>query len=246
MGSCLSTDTAVYDPYKIPPPEHHYTHPPDPQQSRSTQSSDPPLPPPPDSSEEDSVETKSSDRELPPPPDPPEVDSVETKSSDHELPPPPDPPEKDSVERHEPFFSSYTKGTELGVGAFAIVFIGIHKKTGKEYAIKQIDREKMQWGERDALQDEIDNLVLLKGGPNIVQLYHVYQEPDDCFLVMEVLGGGELFDRILEKRTFTEKEARDVCRSMLDALNYMHERRVAHRDLKPENLLLKVRKNQFV
>jgi serine/threonine protein kinase len=104
----------------------------------------------------------------------------------------------------------------------------------------------MQWGERDNLQDEIANLLLLRDGPNIVQLYHVYQQPDDCFLVMELLGGGELFDRILEKRAFTEKEARDVCRSMLNALKYMHQRRVAHRDLKPENLLLKVRKHQFV
>ena len=62
-----------------------------------------------------------------------------------------------------------------------------------------------------------------------------------CYLVTELMLGGELFDRIIEKKTFTEKEARSCCRCMLSALEYMHERRVAHRDLKPENLLLAVR-----
>jgi serine/threonine protein kinase len=133
----------------------------------------------------------------------------------------------------------YTKGRELGSGGFAKVFIGIHNRTGQEYAVKQIDRRKMYWSDRDALEDEISNLLLLRDGPNIVQLYHIYEESNDCFLVMELLEGGELFDRILQKRTFTEKEARDVCKCMLNALKYMHERRVAHRDLKPENLLLK-------
>jgi serine/threonine protein kinase len=52
--------------------------------------------------------------------------------------------------------------------------------------------------------------------------------------------GGELFDRIIEKKIFSEKEARECCQCVLSALEYMHERRVAHRDLKPENLLLAV------
>ena len=62
-----------------------------------------------------------------------------------------------------------------------------------------------------------------------------------CHLVVELMEGGELFDRIIEKRTFTEREARDSIRCVLEALKYMHDRRVVHRDLKPENLLLKLR-----
>jgi serine/threonine protein kinase len=62
-----------------------------------------------------------------------------------------------------------------------------------------------------------------------------------CHLVVELMEGGELFDRIIEKRTFTEREARDSVRCVLEALKYMHDRRVVHRDLKPENLLLKLR-----
>ena len=68
----------------------------------------------------------------------------------------------------------------------------------------------------------------------------VFEEPKYCYLVMELLGGGELFDRIIEKKTFSENEARDCVQCVLSALEYMHERRVAHRDLKPENLLLAV------
>ena len=96
------------------------------------------------------------------------------------------------------------------------------------------------WGERDALQDEISNLKALREGPNITQLYEVFEEPKYCYLVMELLGGGELFDRIIEKKTFSENEARDCVQCVLSALEYMHQRRVAHRDLKPENLLLAV------
>ena len=99
----------------------------------------------------------------------------------------------------------------------------------------------MFWGDRDALKDEIKSLQLVRDGPNIVQLYEIYEEQTFCYLVTELMLGGELFDRIIEKKTFTEKEARSCCRCMLSALEYMHERRVAHRDLKPENLLLAVR-----
>ena len=129
----------------------------------------------------------------------------------------------------------------MGYGAFAEVFLGVHRPTGATYAIKQVDRSKMFWGDRDALKDEIKSLQLVRDGPNIVQLYEIYEEQTFCYLVTELMLGGELFDRIIEKKTFTEKEARSCCRCMLSALEYMHERRVAHRDLKPENLLLAVR-----
>ena len=127
---------------------------------------------------------------------------------------------------------------EIGLGAFAKVYRAVHTNTQQEYAIKKIDRQKMVWGDRDALQDEVNSLMIVREGPSIVQLYEVYEEDVYCYLVMQLCRGGELFDRILEKREFTEKEARACTRSILEGLDYMHERRVAHRDLKPENLLL--------
>eukprot|EP00980_Cylindrotheca_fusiformis_P030852 scaffold25517_cov181-Cylindrotheca_fusiformis.AAC.1 len=96
----------------------------------------------------------------------------------------------------------------------------------------------MFWGDRDALKDEIANLKLAREGPNIVQLYEVYEERAFCYLVMELMEGGELLEFIVEKKTFTEKEARNATRCVLSALAYMHDKHVAHRDIKPENLLL--------
>jgi calcium/calmodulin-dependent protein kinase I len=76
--------------------------------------------------------------------------------------------------------------------------------------------------------------------PNIVRLVNAYDEPDQYYLVMELVTGGELFDRICEKECYTELEARDTARILLAALEFMHAKKVVHRDLKPENLLLEV------
>ena len=133
---------------------------------------------------------------------------------------------------------SFDRGHQLGLGAFAKVFLGTHRVSQQQYAIKKIDRSKMVWGGRDALEDEINTLIAVRDGPNLVQLYEVYEEKAHCYLVMELMRGGELFDVIIDRKIFGETEARSICACILDGLQYMHERRVAHRDLKPENLLL--------
>jgi serine/threonine protein kinase len=132
----------------------------------------------------------------------------------------------------------YDRRHQLGLGAFAKVFYGEHRVSGAPYAIKKIDRSKMLWGDRDALEDEINNLIAVRDGPNIVQLYEVYEEKAHCYLVMELMRGGELFDVIVDRKIFSETEARAITRCLLSGLEYMHASRIAHRDLKPENLLL--------
>ena len=134
-----------------------------------------------------------------------------------------------------------TQFLQLGSGAFAKVFVAVEKSTRVDYAVKEIDRGKMRWGGRDALQDEIENLKKLVEAPNVVKFQDVFEKKDICYLVLELLPGGELFAHIISKGTFTESEARDSCRCILQALDYMHDRRMVHRDLKPENLLLTVR-----
>lgn len=93
-----------------------------------------------------------------------------------------------------------------------------------------------------ALRDEIGILKAFQH-PNIIRLYDVYDEPEHYYLVTEIMRGGELFDRIVNKTFYNEKEARDVCRILFEALSYCHRNNVAHRDLKPENLLLMSRSN---
>ena len=76
--------------------------------------------------------------------------------------------------------------------------------------------------------------------PNIIRLYEVFVEKDFYYLVTEKMDGGELFDRIVQKSYYNEKEARDTSVILFRAISYCHSRQVAHRDLKPENLLLLV------
>jgi len=57
------------------------------------------------------------------------------------------------------------------------------------------------------------------------------------YMVLEMMTGGELFDRIVEKDHYSEREACDVIRPIVDAISYCHDMGIAHRDLKPENLL---------
>lgn len=72
----------------------------------------------------------------------------------------------------------------------------------------------------------------------VFRLYETFDEGTDYYIVTELVEGGELFDRIVSKAHYTEKEARDLIKSLLETLNYMHTTGVVHRDLKPENLLL--------
>lgn len=73
--------------------------------------------------------------------------------------------------------------------------------------------------------------------PNVVKIYEIFDEDDCIYLVLELLAGGELFDRIVEKEHYSEKEAADTIRPVVDAIRYCHSLGIIHRDLKPENLL---------
>ena len=73
--------------------------------------------------------------------------------------------------------------------------------------------------------------------PNAVKLIEIFDEDSYIYLVLELLAGGELFDRIVEKENYSEKEASDTIRPIVDSIRYCHGLGIVHRDLKPENLL---------
>lgn len=81
--------------------------------------------------------------------------------------------------------------------------------------------------------------------PYIIKLYEVYESTKYIHLVLDYLDGGELFERIKSKQVYSEKSAIQVMKNMLQALDYIHQRRVVHRDLKPENLILASKDNDF-
>ncbi|OQR99104.1 calcium/calmodulin-dependent protein kinase [Achlya hypogyna] len=135
------------------------------------------------------------------------------------------------------FDAVYTLGKKLGEGTFSVVKEGTHKVTGKKYAIKCIKKQGLTQEDLDALHEEISILKKMEH-PNIMTLHEVFSETAYYYLVTEYMEGGELFDRIVEKTYYTEKEARDLVLILLNAIKYCHDRNVVHRDLKPENLLL--------
>jgi len=75
--------------------------------------------------------------------------------------------------------------------------------------------------------------------PNVVGLKDMFETASTLYLVMELVTGGELFDKIVEKGQYSEKEASVIVKQILSAVGYLHSQGIAHRDLKPENLLLK-------
>jgi serine/threonine protein kinase len=118
-----------------------------------------------------------------------------------------------------------------------VVKLGTHKRTGQRVAVKCIDRSGLPEDGEASLRQEVDILKALDH-PNIVKLIDFFEEDKFFYVVMEYLEGGELFDRIVKKNCYNEKEARDLVFSMLSAMKYCHDRQIAHRDMKPENLLL--------
>jgi hypothetical protein len=138
------------------------------------------------------------------------------------------------------FDECYELGDVLGSGAYAVVKEATDRQTGKSYAIKIVEIDNMDKVDLEALQIEISVMASLNH-PNIVRLYEAFSEQDYYYLVTEKMMGGELLDRVVQKTFYNEKEARDTCSILFEAMKYCHSRQVAHRDLKPENLLLTVR-----
>jgi calcium/calmodulin-dependent protein kinase I len=135
------------------------------------------------------------------------------------------------------FKGSYSVGKTLGEGAFSVVKEVTNRENRKTYAAKIVTKAKLTREDEVALKDEIAILRNMEHG-HIINLYDVFDENTYYFLVTEIMLGGELFDRIVTKTFYNEKEARDVCQILFTAMDYIHSKGVAHRDLKPENLLL--------
>ena len=113
------------------------------------------------------------------------------------------------------------------------------------YAVKIVSKAEICHADEISLEEEISILRTLDH-PYIIKLYGVFNEPKYYYLVTELMRGGELFDRIMMKKSYNEKEARDVCRMLFEAVAFCHQHSIVHRDLKPDNILLVVRLRKYV
>ncbi|KAE8335255.1 hypothetical protein BDV24DRAFT_144245 [Aspergillus arachidicola] len=127
----------------------------------------------------------------------------------------------------------YKFGRTLGAGTYGIVREADCSR-GK-VAVKIILKKNVR-GNEQMVYDELEMLQALDH-PNIVHFVDWFESKDKFYIVTQLATGGELFDRICDYGKFTEKDASQTIRQVLDAVNYLHERNIVHRDLKPENLL---------
>lgn len=140
----------------------------------------------------------------------------------------------------------YIEGALLGQGNFADVKSVTRKSDNKQFASKIIDMSKgknISETDKKAIKSEIELMELIQQGmggkphPNIISLEDKITEGGKTYLILELVTGGELFDRIVKKSHYGEKECAELVGTIIQALGFLHERGIVHRDLKPENLL---------
>jgi calcium/calmodulin-dependent protein kinase I len=131
---------------------------------------------------------------------------------------------------------TYKIGEELGRGSFAVVKRAQHLKEKTEWAVKVFDKRALGDEDEAGLRQEVSILKSLKH-PHIVELREVFDTKKTFYMIMELMSGGELFERIVSKSKYSEREASVVTRKIASALKFCHDKNVVHRDLKPENLL---------
>lgn len=130
----------------------------------------------------------------------------------------------------------YEVGRVLGDGNFAVVRECRRRADGRTLAVKMVERSQLL-GREHILQNELSLLASLRH-PRIVRLLAHHRTAARAYLVMELAGGGDLFEAISVRGSFGEDETALMVADVSEALKYIHRRSVVHRDVKPENLLV--------
>ncbi|XP_035136739.1 serine/threonine-protein kinase MARK1 isoform X10 [Callithrix jacchus] len=142
-----------------------------------------------------------------------------------------------SATDEQPHIGNYRLQKTIGKGNFAKVKLARHVLTGREVAVKIIDKTQLNPTSLQKLFREVRIMKILNH-PNIVKLFEVIETEKTLYLVMEYASGGEVFDYLVAHGRMKEKEARAKFRQIVSAVQYCHQKCIVHRDLKAENLLL--------
>ena len=135
----------------------------------------------------------------------------------------------------------YKIGKVLGEGAFGEVRLCTHRETKEKRAVKVLKKENMDAAEKQTMLNEINTLRELDH-PNIVKIFEYFEDEKRFYIVTEHIQGGELFDEIIARGKFDERDAAVLMRQLLSCITYCHSHNIVHRDLKPENVLLEANK----
>ncbi|CAK9030650.1 Calcium/calmodulin-dependent protein kinase type 1 (CaM kinase I) (MnCaMKI), partial [Durusdinium trenchii] len=137
----------------------------------------------------------------------------------------------------EAFEDRFEVGNLLGKGNFSEVKTATDKKTGEVLAVKIMKKRKITREEYEAIMSEIAILADMDH-PNVIKMHGMWEDKNHVYVVTELAKGGELFDRIVQREFYSEKDAAVVVKTVAEALKYLNDRGIVHRDLKPENILL--------
>ncbi len=133
----------------------------------------------------------------------------------------------------------YIIGKEAGRGACGVVYTAFRKSDGQRVALKVVDKIKLE--KQGSTVPTFNEVVLTKKAkhPCIIRLFDAIDTPDNLYLILEFAEGGELFDRIVKDRKFSEAKAKIYFYQIVSAVKHLHSINITHRDLKPENVLCK-------
>jgi serine/threonine protein kinase len=160
----------------------------------------------------------------------------------------------DEEDADSPIYHFYELCSVLGSGNFSTVKLAVDKRTGNKVAVKIIDKRKHwhNYKTRESIEREVTILQQIKHD-NIIAIHEIYDTPKFLYIVLELYvhattnaslvvltvsfgccraTGGDLFESIMVRGSYTENDARRVIVQILQALHYLHERNIAHRDLK--------------
>lgn len=134
---------------------------------------------------------------------------------------------------------AYAFGPVLGRGSFALVRRATCRADGRTYALKIMAKERAlrAQSQRDPVRDEAGILLRVRH-PHIIAIKEIFETPKHFYMVLELVAGGDLRERLCATGRLPEPTARDVARQLLGAVAYLHAHGIAHRDIKPENVLL--------
>jgi len=134
------------------------------------------------------------------------------------------------------FLDKYEISNEiLGKGYFAVVKTATEKASNRKVAVKFVNKKLVEKAKNLETETELLQRINHK---HIVSLIDICDTKDTLFIVMELMEGGELYEEIVRRKSFTEKDASYIMYQLFLALEYLHENQIVHRDLKLENLLL--------
>lgn len=122
----------------------------------------------------------------------------------------------------------YKLGDVLGEGGYSVVRLGTSLEDQRKVAIKVVTRANLAKEDEESLRSEVSILTSISH-PNIVRAFEFFEEEKYFYVVLEYLDGGELFDRIVQKTYYNEKEARNLVLTLLLAIKYLHHKNIVHR-----------------